>query len=747
MATERLVLQIDEKGAVVVSRKIDDIGKSAKGAGGALQLLKRALGALAVAAVIKQFVSLADTFTVIQNKLKIVTTGTENLAAVTDELFQIAKRTRSSFEATADSYSKFALSAKELGRSQAEVLRFTELVNKAVIIGGSTASEAAGGLRQLAQGIASGALRGDELISVLENLPFVADTIAKELGITRGELRKLGAEGKITADIVLDAFKNQADFLEGEYAKTTITVGQGFQLIKNSVLGLVGGFDSATGVSAKFAQVLVEISEFIDTGLAPALEFLQDVGSAVFTEIQAAIEPLAPVFAKIAELAPEVAKVIGLAFVATVRTAAETSDAIARLFGKLFNFLDENFGDIFEGIITLLADFVNKALGLIQGLIEGFRKGIDAVRKFLGQEPLDAFDLIQIDPIAVGQIGRNLGRTIADGLESYDLTGVLDRIISSVEDAQLKRQLERARETAAANQSAIQTEGGEAATSPAQRDAALLVEKTIQGLQREQELIFLTNKERERALALDKLRAELAKTGQTLGEGDAATITALLEENDALEEQARILNEIKGPQIAYQNALRALDVLLDQGKINQEEYTAALKELKKELRDAESDPNILGLGQALKVTFDQATSSLLEFTRTGKFEIRSFAADVLEQFARIAAAQAFQRLGGAFGLPGFATGGQFTVGGSGGTDSQTVAFRATPGEQVTITRPGQQQAATMAVPSTAAPQMNVKVVNVLDPNLVVDAMSSTEGEEVIINTISRNPSVVRQAIS
>ena len=96
MATERLILKIDEKGAVVVQRNVDNIGKSAQGAGGAVQLLKRALGALAAAVVVKQLIGLADTFTVLQNKLKIVTTGTENLGAVTDELFAIARRTRSS---------------------------------------------------------------------------------------------------------------------------------------------------------------------------------------------------------------------------------------------------------------------------------------------------------------------------------------------------------------------------------------------------------------------------------------------------------------------------------------------------------------------------------------------------------------------------------------------------------------------------------------------------------------------------
>jgi|LSQX01.1.fsa_nt_gb tape measure domain-containing protein len=98
---------------------------------------------------------------------------------------------------------------------------------------------------------------------------------------------------------------------------------------------------------------------------------------------------------------------------------------------------------------------------------------------------------------------------------------------------------------------------------------------------------------------------------------------------------------------------------------------------------------------------------------------------------------------------GFMTGGQFTVGGSGGADSQMVAFRATPGEQVAISTPtqvkkgdpnrgGQQQ---------EAPQVNQRIVNIIDPDLMGDYLSTPEGEQLLVNTIRRNSDSVRQAIS
>ena len=98
----------------------------------------------------------------------------------------IANATRSDFEATSELYARLANSSKELGVGQEQLLKFTKILNQAIVLSGASAEEAAGGIRQLAQGMASGTLRGDELNSVMENFPKVADIIAQGLGVTRG---------------------------------------------------------------------------------------------------------------------------------------------------------------------------------------------------------------------------------------------------------------------------------------------------------------------------------------------------------------------------------------------------------------------------------------------------------------------------------------------------------------------------------------------------------------------------------
>jgi len=263
MATERIDIIVNEKGSRVVRRNFEGLGRSAKGADVAVRLLNRTLGLVASAVGIRQVQQMVDTYTNLQNRLRQVTTGTANLAAVTSNLFDIANRTRSSYEGTAELYARVALATKELGVSQRELLTFTERVNQAIILSGASAQEASAGLIQLSQGLASGTLRGDELRSVLEQLPAVADVIAKHLRVTRGELRQMGADAKITTDVVLAAFRN-AENISADFANTVPTIGQAFTVLNNQLIKFIGETDQAYGVSNKLATAIIALSNNID---------------------------------------------------------------------------------------------------------------------------------------------------------------------------------------------------------------------------------------------------------------------------------------------------------------------------------------------------------------------------------------------------------------------------------------------------------------------------------------------------
>lgn len=294
MTTERIDIVVREDGSRVVKRNIGDIGNAAEDAANSLDLMKNILTGLVAGGILTGLLRMADTYTTIQNKLRLVTTGTENLARVTKELQGIANATRTDFESTAELYSRMANSSKELGLSQQDLLKFTKSLNQAVVLSGATAEEAAGGLRQLSQGLAAGALRGDELNSVMENFPKVADVIAQGLGVTRGELRAMGAEGKITANDIITAFQKAEKVLEEDFGKTVPTVGQAFTVLKNNFLIFIGEMDQKLGVTQKFSELLIKISQNLDTlipilmgvGAAMAVAFAPGIISAFASQIR-----------------------------------------------------------------------------------------------------------------------------------------------------------------------------------------------------------------------------------------------------------------------------------------------------------------------------------------------------------------------------------------------------------------------------------------------------------------------------
>jgi len=264
MATETIDIIVRENGARVVKRNLEEIGAVAERSVRGLRLLQNALFVLGGAGLLAGLTRMLDTLTNFENRLVLVTKSTQELNAVQEELFNISNRTRSNFESTAEIYTRVALAVRELGLSQKDTLNFTETLNQATILSGASSREASAALIQLSQGLASGRLNGDELRSVLEQLPFVADVIAQQLGVTRGELRKLGSDGKITTDIIINAFRNAREEIAGKFAQTVPTISQAFSVLRTEALRLLDAFDDSTGASEAVARAIIALSNSLN---------------------------------------------------------------------------------------------------------------------------------------------------------------------------------------------------------------------------------------------------------------------------------------------------------------------------------------------------------------------------------------------------------------------------------------------------------------------------------------------------
>lgn len=221
---------------------------------------------IAVAATylgVTQVTQYADAYTNLTNRLKLVTDSSYALAAATDSVFQIAQRSRSELGATGDLYFKIAQNADKLKLSTQDVGKITETITQTLAISGATASSSAAAILQFSQALASGAIRGDEFNSVAENAPALMDALSRSLNVTKGELRALAADGRLTADILIRALQEQADEVGAAFAKTDSTIGQSFTRLGNATTVFIGQAAESTGASKAMASAISSVADAI----------------------------------------------------------------------------------------------------------------------------------------------------------------------------------------------------------------------------------------------------------------------------------------------------------------------------------------------------------------------------------------------------------------------------------------------------------------------------------------------------
>lgn len=285
MATDltRLQIQIDTSQVKKASDSFDNMNKSVNNTEKGLLSLNKVIGALSLTALTSQLVKYADEFTNINNRLRLSTNSTQELIQAQKELFKISQDTRVSFSSSVELYSKLKTSTDNLNISQERLLKITQTINKAGLLGGGSVESVNAALVQLGQGLASGTLRGDELNSVLENTPRLARAIAEGMNVPLGKIRELAGEGKITAETIIKALESQGIAIDKEFEKVGATIGQAMQTVSNSILFAVGTLDEGTGASKSFADSIMSLSKLIDENRENILLYAQGLASIIAT--------------------------------------------------------------------------------------------------------------------------------------------------------------------------------------------------------------------------------------------------------------------------------------------------------------------------------------------------------------------------------------------------------------------------------------------------------------------------------
>lgn len=267
----RLGFSVDRAQVRQAEATIDGIRDRASSLVGFFMGIGAALGA---ALSFREIIRISDEWSTVQARVALTTESLEEQQAIMDKLYQISQDTRQQFTGTADLFSKVNRNAEQLKVSSADVLKLTEQINKALVIGGGGQMQNEAAILQLGQALASGRLQGDELRSLMENAPRLSKAIAEGLGVSIGELRKLGEQGELTADKIIKAIMSQGDVLEKEFKRMPLTVGQAMTYAGNAFGRFINKIGRETRGFERMARGIVRGTDAIISGIERGVKAL-----------------------------------------------------------------------------------------------------------------------------------------------------------------------------------------------------------------------------------------------------------------------------------------------------------------------------------------------------------------------------------------------------------------------------------------------------------------------------------------
>lgn len=202
-------------------------------------LSRKIMGAVAAYASIqgvKKVLGISDELTQTTARLNMMNDGLQTTEDLQNMIFLAAERSRGSYQATADAVGKIGIMARDAFSSNAELIAFTEQLNKQFTIAGTSTQGIDAAMLQLTQAMGSGVLRGEELNSVFEQAPTIIQTIADYLDVPIGKIREMAQDGQLTAGVVKSALLSAADETNAKFEEMPKTFGQIATSMKNQAL-------------------------------------------------------------------------------------------------------------------------------------------------------------------------------------------------------------------------------------------------------------------------------------------------------------------------------------------------------------------------------------------------------------------------------------------------------------------------------------------------------------------------------
>lgn len=374
MTTENIQIHISETGARTVSKNIEGIGTSAKTASSAIEFLKGAMAGAFAAGALGALTKYANSWQSISTQIKLATKSQEEAAAVQEKLVSLAKRTGSDLESTVGLYTNIARAAGEMGKSQNELIKFTENMNKVLSYSNVSASDAKNALTQLGQALGGGTIRAQEFNSILSATPAVMQVVAKNISGVDGSIAKLREKmnaGQLSAKEFFEAFQKGGKDIDDAFSKTPNTIGNAISRLNTNLTEFIGKIAESSGILSAMANAI----DFVSNNLTVLSAVLAVVGARVAIAFGPAA--IAAVRGFVATLSAHPFVLLAAAVAAAIGYVIQIKDQI-----KVFSNGVATLGDVFDVLADRMRAALSSAAQWFVDLANSARASLSAVTGF-----------------------------------------------------------------------------------------------------------------------------------------------------------------------------------------------------------------------------------------------------------------------------------------------------------------------------------------------------------------------------
>lgn len=380
-----------------LDKMADNFQKAGSKADGLMGKISGIAAGIASITTVQKLVNLSDDVTSAQARLNLLVTDGGSVDELEAKIMASANRSRSAYLDTASAVAKLGLNAgNAFDHDMDQVIAFMEQVNKQFVIGGATAQEQSNAMVQLTQAMAAGALRGEELNSILDSAPGIARAIEQYMGVAEGSIKEYAAEGKVTAQVVKNALLSVADETNAKFESMPMTWAQVWTMMSNIALQALEPVLTFINWLANNIEIIGPLVLGVAAALAVYLIATKGVAAAtkVWTAVQTAfnaVMALNPVFLIIMGIILLIALIYAVVAAVNRVTGASTSatgiirGAVLVLAAIISNTVIGLLNAIIQFIWSI---FVEPFLGIIEWILNvcngGFNSFGDVVAKLIG---------------------------------------------------------------------------------------------------------------------------------------------------------------------------------------------------------------------------------------------------------------------------------------------------------------------------------------------------------------------------